>query len=152
MKNMLFALWVLLLVPVLVCADGYFDKMRKKMDGITPKKERSLTTAVGGVRGAKNAAAENLYWKGEVKPIEVDAAEYAAFNEALSDAEQGDFSAAEEKFSAFLVSYPESSLKGEVATALKEIAALKQPVASEEPVAAPMEREGAADSGVEKEE
>lgn len=149
MKRILILIAVAVLIPVLAAADGYFDKMRKKMDGITPKKERSLTTAVGGVRGAKNAAVENLYWKGEVKQLEVDAAEYAAFNEALSDAEQGDLTAAQEKFSAFLENYPESSLKGDVTVALEEIAALQQPVAVEESAAAPVEGEAAAEPEVE---
>jgi len=100
--------------------ESLFETLRKKIELLTPKKKLQTTTAVGGVRGSK-ADANDLYWKGEEKDSGIDADELAAFDDALSQAENGNMAAAEEKLAAFVEKYPLSQLREDAEKALAAV-------------------------------
>jgi hypothetical protein len=99
-----------------------WERLRMKIEMLTPKKKVSTTTAVGGVRGSL-ADADDVYWKGESKVQPVDAEELAAFKKAISLADAGDVTGAQAAFSDFLKKHPESRLHDDAEQAL----ALLQP-------------------------
>lgn len=98
-----------------------WERLRRKIELLTPKKKIQTTTAVGGVRGAQ-ADADDVYWKGEAKP-QVDSEELAAFKKALAQADAGDVAGAQAAFGDFLKKHPESRLREDAEQAL----ALLQP-------------------------
>src|SRR5512134_2781644 len=87
-----------------------WERLRKKIELITPKKKISTTTAVGGVRGSQ-ADADDVYWKGEANAQPVDADELLAFKKAIALAEAGDMAGANSAFSDFLKKHPDSRLR-----------------------------------------
>jgi len=99
-----------------------WERLRMKIEMLTPKKKVSTTTAVGGVRGSL-ADADDVYWKGEAKVQPVDADELAAFKKAISLADSGDVAGAQAAFSDFLKKHPDSRLHDDAEQAL----ALLQP-------------------------
>ncbi|MBI5891976.1 MAG: hypothetical protein HZB47_15120 [Nitrosomonadales bacterium] len=99
-----------------------WERLRKKIELLTPKKKISTTTAVGGVRGSQ-ADADDVYWKGEAKAQPVDADELAAFKKAMSLVDAGDMAGAQAAFSEFLKKHPDSRLREDAEQAL----ALLQP-------------------------
>jgi TolA-binding protein len=99
-----------------------WERLRRKIELLTPKKKIQTTTAVGGVRGAQ-ADADDVYWKGEAKAQPIDTEELAAFKKALSLADGGDVAGAQAAFSEFLKKHPESRLHEDAEQAL----ALLQP-------------------------
>jgi len=99
-----------------------WNKMKNRLETLSPQKKLTTTTAVGGVRGAKDQPADTLYWKSEEKMQEIDATEYARFNEAYEAATGGRKEEATAKFAAFVQEFPASPLKGDAEEAL---AALK---------------------------
>jgi TolA-binding protein len=99
-----------------------WERLRMKIEMLTPKKKISTTTAVGGVRGSQ-ADADDVYWKGEAKAQPVDAEELAAFKKALSLGDAGDVAGAQAAFSDFLKKHPDSRLREDAEQAL----ALLQP-------------------------
>ncbi len=100
---------------------SFWSNLKNRIKGITPKKQSTVTTAVGGVRGTLSDEAEDVYWKGK-EINEVDEVELQKFNDALNMAVQGDEANSLKAFEAFLEEYPESSLRGD---ALEAVAALK---------------------------
>ena len=94
-----------------------WERLRMKIEMLTPKKKISTTTAVGGVRGSQ-ADADDVYWKGEAKAQPVDAEELAAFKKALSLADAGDVAGAQSAFSDFLKKHPDSRLREDAEQAL----------------------------------
>lgn len=101
----------------------FWVKIRSRIEKMTPQKKPSVTTAVGGVRAAKNVAGKELYWKGEeAKPKFVAAQELGKFDQALKKAEEGEFREARQLFEDFVTEFPESELKSDAFLALKEIA------------------------------
>lgn len=90
------------------------DKLEK-----APRKRPLITTAVGGVRGTKNEAAD-LYWKGKQR-AELEQEEAEAFRAALSSAASGDKEEALKGFEHFIVQYPNSLFREEAATAVAEL-------------------------------
>ena len=54
-----------LFVPATSMAAGksFWSSLKSRVQGITPKKKASVTTAVGGVRGAASDEADAVYWK-----------------------------------------------------------------------------------------
>ncbi len=98
-----------------------WEMIRTKIEEITPQKKPTVTTAVGGVRGAKNEAGEDLYWKGEEVNPKVSEQELAKFVEALKTAEAGELDAARLLFEGFVVEFPESELKPDAFLALKSM-------------------------------
>lgn len=92
------------------------------METVTPAKKAASTAAVGGVRGAKNDGASDLYWKGKAEPIEVNDEELKAFNLALQSAVIGEKDESLRLFQDFLAAYPESPLKEDVTAAIAQLA------------------------------
>ncbi|MBU0681938.1 MAG: hypothetical protein KKD73_11015 [Proteobacteria bacterium] len=107
--------------PVKDEAVSVWEKIRNKIEKITPKQKPSVTTAVGGVRGAKSDSHE-LYWKGEEKPLAISAEEIDLFSSALQLAESGAGSEATTSFQDFLEKYPQSPLVDDAKNALVELA------------------------------
>ncbi len=107
-------------------ASSLWEKIRNKIEKITPKQKPSVTTAVGGVRGAQSDEQE-LYWKGEEEPLAVSAAEMELFSSALQLAEAGSGAKAIVGFEDFLEKFPQSPLADDAKTALLELA--KEPAA-----------------------
>lgn len=99
-----------------------WERLRKKIEIMTPKKKLSTTTAAGGVRGSL-ADADDVYWKGEAKDI--DATELTAFKNAIALVETGKTADAQAAFSDFIKQHPDSSLRGDAEAALAQLQATK---------------------------
>jgi TolA-binding protein len=97
-----------------------WERLRRKIELLTPKKKIQTTTAVGGVRGSQ-ADADDVYWKGEAKVQPVDPEELAAFKKALSLADAGDAAGAQLAFSDFLKKHPDSRLREDAEQALAQL-------------------------------
>ncbi len=106
---------------------SFWDNLVKKMTRIVPKKKSRTytTTAVGGVRGAKDESTDKLYWKDKEIEMNVSQEEIDKFNNAVSLAVDGKGKAAEKGFEEFLAAYPKSPLKNDAQSALKELRAHK---------------------------
>ncbi|MBW6511517.1 MAG: hypothetical protein K0A93_05260 [Desulfuromonadaceae bacterium] len=102
---------------------SFWDGLRSKIEKVTPTKKTSVTTAVGGVRGAKNDDGGELYWKGKEETLNVSAEELTAFNAAVQVAVDGDSARATELFEAFVASYPTSALRQDSLLALENLKA-----------------------------
>ena len=120
--------------------DGFWDKLQYKLEKVTPAKKAASTTAVGGVRGAKNDDATEIYWKGKDKGSDMNEEEFNKFNLAVESKIRGDNELAMKQFEEFLAAYPQSPFRVEGLQAVEkirqEIAAAKNPPKTEE-VAAP---------------
>jgi len=112
--------------------DAFWEKMTQKLEKITPAKKGATTTAVGGVRGAKNDEATDIYWKGKEKPVDMAQEEMQVFTAAIDSRMKGDNEAALRQFEEFLVMYPQSPFRVEGLQAVEkikqEIAAAGSPV------------------------
>lgn len=118
-------LGMLAAMPVLGADEGrpegsLWERLRKKVELLTPKKKIKITTAVGGVRGSL-ADADDVYWKGEASATPVDADELTAFKNAIALAEAGDMAGAQAAFGAFLAKHPESRLRADAEEALVQL-------------------------------
>lgn len=105
---------------------GFMEKLRMKVEQLTPQKQVSTSTAVGGVRGSAVAAAD-VYWKGEAKPQTIDAAELEAFQKGVALVESDQKAQARAAFTEFAKTYPESILKADAEEIMRHLA--EQPVA-----------------------
>jgi hypothetical protein len=111
---------------------SFWEKIRARIEKVTPQKKTAVTTAVGGVRGAKSDGGNDLYWKGEAVSPSVSEQELEKFKEALIMAEAGDLVQARDLFEKFVTEYQDSILKEDALLALQGIsAAPDQPVAAE---------------------
>lgn len=112
--------------------DGFWDKMQNRLEKVTPAKKTTATTAVGGVRGAKNDDAADIYWKGKDKPVEAPEEELQKFNSGVEAKLRGESELALRQFEEFIALYPNSSLRLDSMQAAErirnEIAAAKRPV------------------------
>lgn len=117
---------VLMILPLsLHAAEGdYWQQLKGRLTQISPQKKGNATTAVGGVRGSKDQAADTLYWKDEAKKVQVTEEEYNRFSAAYQSVVDGNKEAALTGFQAFVNDYPQSPLKEE---ALVAIATLQKP-------------------------
>ncbi|MEK7811244.1 MAG: hypothetical protein AAB278_05445 [Pseudomonadota bacterium] len=97
-----------------------WERLRKKIELMTPKKKLSTTTAAGGVRGSL-ADADDVYWKGEAKVQTVDADELTAFKKAIALVDAGNTADAQAAFTDFIKQHPESSLKLDAEAALAQL-------------------------------
>lgn len=97
-----------------------WERLRRKIEMLTPKKKISTTTAVGGVRGSQ-ADAEEVYWKGEANTQPIDADELAAFKKAVSLADTGDMTGAQASFEDFVKKHPDSRLREDAELALAQL-------------------------------
>lgn len=122
MKKVLAVLLVILFgVTVSLAAEkqDFWGKLKSKVEKITPSKGGQSTTAVGGVRGAKDETGDTLYWKGKEPQVSKD--ELESFNKALDSATKGQKADAIRKFEAFLKQYPSSALAGDAKESLKKL-------------------------------
>ncbi len=87
---------------------SFFEKLRMKLERVTPQRKITATTAVGGVRGAP-VEATDVYWKGEAQPV--DSAEIAAFQNAMALVDAGKKEQAQAAFADFAKKYPDSPLR-----------------------------------------
>ena len=99
---------------------SFWSKLRNKIETLAPKKETEVTTAVGGVRGAKDMS-QALYWKGEESEVPVQEVELEQFNIALKQALDGNVKESLNRFENFLVQYPESPLREDAENAVSEL-------------------------------
>ncbi|NVN99720.1 MAG: hypothetical protein HXX17_10375 [Geobacteraceae bacterium] len=103
--------------------EGFWEKLRNKLEKITPVKKSSSTTAVGGVRGAKNDDATDIYWKGKDKASDVSEDELQKFNAAYESKKKGDNYLAMKQLEEFLAAYPQSALRADGFQAMEQIKA-----------------------------
>ena len=99
---------------------SFWERLRMKIEMLTPRKKIATTTAVGGVRGAQ-ADAEEVYWKGEASTQTVDSDELAAFKKAVSMVEAGDTAGAQASFADFVKKHPDSRLRADAESALAQL-------------------------------
>lgn len=97
-----------------------WERLRKKIELLTPKKKLTTTTAAGGVRGSL-ADADDVYWKGEAKPVTVDEDELAAFSKAIELVDAGNTKDAQIAFARFIKQYPDSTLRADAIAALGQL-------------------------------
>lgn len=97
-----------------------WERLRKKIELLTPKKKISTTTAVGGVRGSQ-ADADDVYWKGESNTQSIDADELVAFKKAIALVDAGDMAGAQAAFADFLKKHPDSRLREDAEMALAQL-------------------------------
>jgi len=102
--------------------DSFWDNLQGKLEKVTPAKKSGVTTAVGGVRGAKNESAD-MYWKGKDKTPSVPEEELQKFRIALDTRVKGNNEEALKLFQEFLNAYPQSSLRVEGLQAVDKIKA-----------------------------
>lgn len=105
--------------------EGFWSKMRSKVESITPKKKTAVTTAVGGVRGAQVDSASAVYWKGKEIDEEVSPDELDKFKSALEYAIEGNTVDSLKHFDEFLVQYPKSPLRVDAIKAMEKLRAGK---------------------------
>lgn len=101
---------------------GFWEKLRMKIEQMTPQKKLGSSTAVGGVRGSAVEAAD-VYWKGEAKPQTIDADELIAFQKAMALVEAGQKDQAQSAFTEFSKAYPQSPLKADADQAMARLLA-----------------------------
>jgi TolA-binding protein len=100
--------------------DSFWEKLKNKIETLAPKKKTEITTAVGGVRGAKDMT-QAMYWKGEEAEVEVQEIELEQFNLALEQALEGNIQESLKRFEDFLVQHPESPLREDAENAVSEL-------------------------------
>lgn len=118
---------------------GFWSQLGGKLEQLTPQKKTIVTSAVGGVRGAKDLSADALYWKGEKAQQTIDAVEYERFRQALAAGEAGKPDAAAE-FEGFLRDFPQSSLREDAVRALQLLQAAAAPVLPPPPATQPTDQ------------
>jgi TolA-binding protein len=123
------SLGIVLAVPALVSAAeqevSLWERLRKKIELITPKKKLSTsTTAAGGVRGSL-ADADDVYWKGEAQASVVEEEELTAFRKAIELVDAGKAEEAKAAFAEFVKQHPDSTLRADAEAALAQLAPAK---------------------------
>lgn len=125
MKNRILATFLMaaLVFPLsLRAAEGdYWQQLKERLTQLAPQKKGSATTAVGGVRGSKDQAADTLYWKGETGKVQVSEEEHSRFTAAYQLAVDGNKEEATSSFQSFIKDYPLSPLKEEAVTAISTL-------------------------------
>ncbi len=101
-----------------------WERLRKKIETMTPQKKLSTTTAAGGVRGSL-ADADDIYWKGETKVQVIDSDELAAFKKAIALVDAGNATGAKAAFTDFIQQNPDSALRGDAEAALAQLKEIK---------------------------
>ncbi|MFH2134206.1 MAG: hypothetical protein ABII81_03385 [Pseudomonadota bacterium] len=123
--SLLVLLGIVLAAPIQVSAAdqelSLWERLRKKIELLTPKKKLSTTTAAGGVRGTL-ADADDVYWKGEAEQVAIDEDELTAFSKAVELVDTGKMDDAKAAFAGFVQKYPDSSLRPDAEAALAQLA------------------------------
>jgi len=101
-----------------------WERLRKKIELITPKKKLATTTAAGGVRGSL-ADADDVYWKGEAQTGTVEEEELTAFKKAIELVDAGKAVEAKSAFTEFVKQYPRSALRADAEAALAQLTPVK---------------------------
>jgi len=96
---------------------SFWERLRGKVESLTPQKKLGATTATGGVRGAP-AATEDMYWKNDASAQTIGSDELEAFAKAMKLTDSDDKAQAQAAFSEFIKKYPESSLRKDADQAL----------------------------------
>ena len=96
---------------------SFWQKIRTKIEKITPKKKPTTTTAVGGVRGLKDRTSEDLYWRGKTAPEASPDKDLELFTKALNHIEAGEDDLAQTIFANIIKEYPQSDLLPDAKTA-----------------------------------
>jgi TolA-binding protein len=121
-------LGVVLATPVyaagVTAEPSLWERLRKKIETMAPKKKLSTTTAAGGVRGSL-ADADDVYWKGESKLEQIDSDELNAFKKAIALVDSGKVADAQAAFSDFIKNHPESNLRADAEAALAQLQTAK---------------------------
>lgn len=89
---------------------SFWEKLRSKVESLTPQKKLGVTTATGGVRGAL-VSTEDLYWKSDAAAQVIGSDELEAFTKAMKLAESDDKAPAKAAFAEFIKKFPDSSLR-----------------------------------------
>ena len=97
-----------------------WERLRKKIELLTPRKKLATTTAVGGVRGSQ-ADSDDVYWKGQANTQPIDSEELLAFKKAISLVDAGDLAGAQSAFGDFLKKHPDSRLREDAEQALASL-------------------------------
>lgn len=122
------SLGIVLAAPVQVSAAeqemSLWERLRKKIELITPKKKLATTTAAGGVRGSL-ADADDVYWKGEAQTSAVEEEELTAFKKAIELVDAGKTEEAKVAFTEFVKQHPDSTLRTDAEAALAQLAPAK---------------------------
>jgi len=96
---------------------SFWEKLRAKIESLTPQKRSSVTTATGGIRGAA-VASDDIYWKDEASAELIAADELDAFTQAMKLTDAEDKAQAQSAFSEFIRKYPASPLRKDADQAL----------------------------------
>jgi TolA-binding protein len=128
-KRLLIAIFILIFSASLVFAGevqqekGWWKELKSKIEKITPTK-RTFTTAVGGVRGAREEGSGKLYWKGvEEEGPSISDVELEKFQIAVDMALEDKNAEALAAFEDFMRLYPESTLKKDAEEAVDRLKA-----------------------------
>lgn len=117
-------LGIVLATPMQVSAAdqelSLWERLRKKIELLTPKKKLTTTTAAGGVRGSL-ADADDVYWKGEAAQMAIDEDELTAFTKAVELVDTGKTDDAKAAFAGFVKKYPDSALRPDAEAALAQL-------------------------------
>jgi len=105
---------------------SFWEKLRVKIESMTPQKKTNVTTATGGVRGAQ-VSTEDMYWKNEATGQAIASDELEAFKKAIQLANLDNKAQAQAAFSEFIKKYPGSSLRKDADQALAMLANVSVP-------------------------
>lgn len=105
---------------------SFWDKLRSKIESMTPQNKLSVTTATGGVRGA-HVASEDMYWKNDASAQTIGSDELEVFAKAMKLAGSDDKAQAQAAFSEFIKKYPESVLRKDADQALAMLQSANAP-------------------------
>jgi TolA-binding protein len=96
---------------------SFWERLRAKIESLTPQKKSTVTTATGGIRGAP-VASEDIYWKDEASAESIAADELEAFTQAMKLTDAEDKAQAQSAFAEFIKKYPDSALRKDADQAL----------------------------------
>lgn len=96
---------------------SFWERLRAKIESLTPQKKSTVTTATGGIRGAP-VASDDIYWKDEATAEAIAADELEAFTRAMKLTDADDKAQAQSAFAEFIRKYPASALRKDADQAL----------------------------------
>lgn len=105
--------------------ESIWEKLRVKIENLTPKKKLIAVTAVGGVRGAKNES-EELYWKDEAKEADVSEEELLKFSTVVQAASEAPVEKALELLNGYISENPNSYFVNDAKEAVAQLQPAKK--------------------------
>ncbi|OGS96025.1 MAG: hypothetical protein A3H31_04920 [Gallionellales bacterium RIFCSPLOWO2_02_FULL_57_47] len=106
---------------------SFWDRLRGKIESLTPQKQLGATTATGGVRGAF-IASEDMYWKNDTSGQTIGSDELEVFTRAMKLTDSDDKAQAQAAFAEFIKQYPQSILRKDADQALALLQNASAPV------------------------